>query len=169
VNDVSGKIFLCQYVAQNGSQSINRSKNVRCPSTCAAVMLISSGRNETYEVLFTSVMGSLSLPVNVCLQHYADGPLLWIQCSQFTPTNKNQVNVLRQDQSGWHCTETTAYCLKGAQVDIVSYIQQCMHLSLHEACHSRNPISFFFKATGPYTNVRDCHCPYLHKANLSRS
>ncbi|KAF9729828.1 hypothetical protein PMIN01_11761 [Paraphaeosphaeria minitans] len=116
-------------------------------------MLIISGRNEIYEVLFTSVMRSSSPPITVCLQHYADGPILWIQCSQFTATHKNQVNVLRQDQSGWHYTETTAYCLTGEQIDIASYIQQCKHFSLHEACRSRNPISFFFEATGPYTNV----------------
>ena len=76
-----------------------------------------------------------------------------VECYKFLATNKNQVHVLQQNSSGWHAQKTTAYCLTNTKMDISPYVQDCVHLSLNEACRRRHPAAFFFRLAQLYRKV----------------
>jgi len=103
-----------------------------------------TGKDETYEILFTAVQCSGLSYQTVELHHYLNGPTLNVECCKFLVTNRNQVHVLQQNSSGWHAQETTAYCLTNTKMNITSYVQDCVDLSLNEACRRRHPVAVFF-------------------------
>ncbi len=105
-----------------------------------------TGKDETYKDRFTAVHWCSGLsPQTVELRHYLNGPTLKVECCKFLVTNKNQVQVLQQNSSGWHAVETTAYCLTNSNLNIRLYVQNCVNLSLYEACRRRHPIAIFFE------------------------
>lgn len=116
--------------------------------------MISAGKNETYEILFTTVRSSgSSSRTTVGLRQYPDGPTLDVECYEFLATHQNQTRVLQQNSSGWPPAETTAYCLTNTKVDISSYVQGCVKFALSEACALRYSVTFFFRLARLYKDV----------------
>ena len=114
----------------------------------------STGKNETYEILFTGVTQTgLHDRTIVQLQHYPDGPILTVECCQFTPTQKHQFHALKKNSSGWHSTKTTAYCLVNTRIDVSSYVKESVKFALDEACQSQHPVHLFFKLAQFYREV----------------
>ncbi|SMY30114.1 unnamed protein product [Zymoseptoria tritici ST99CH_1A5] len=113
----------------------------------------------TYECLFTGVMQTASTPRTVRLRHYDDGPFLEVDCTQFDPTDKYQINVLTKNSSGWHMAETSAYCLTDTSIDVSEYTKECIEYALREACESSQLESGFFQITSYHRDVavvQDC-------------
>lgn len=107
-------------------------------------------------MLFTAVRSSgSSLPTTtiIGLRHFSYGPILNVECYKFLSTHQNQTCVLKQNSSGWHYMETTAYCVKNVKVNISSYIQGCVESALREACASKRPVALFFQLASLYKDV----------------
>ena len=107
-------------------------------------------------MLFTAVQlngSSLPTTTTVGLQYFLHGPTLNIECYKFLPTHQNQTRDLKQNSSGWHYVETTAYCMKNVKVNILSYIQGCVESALREAYASKRPVAFFFQLALLYKDV----------------
>jgi len=113
-----------------------------------------TGKNETYELLFTRAtqIGFHGRTI-VQLQHYLNGPTLTVKCCQFVPTQKHQVHALRKNLSGWHSTETTAYCPANTRIDISSYVRECVEFAFNEACESQHLVHSLFKLARFYLQV----------------
>lgn len=63
----------------------------------------SAGKNQTYEILFTSVQWGGPNSRTVELRQYPDGPTLNVECCEFVPNYRSQLYVLLQN-SVW-CSE----------------------------------------------------------------
>ena len=154
VRNAGFSTFQHKSAVESDLHSISPSKNVLYSLTCYHSRANdSTGKDEVYEILFTAVQWSGSSSQTVKLRHYPNGPILNVECCKFLATNKNQVHVLQQNSSGWHAQETTAYCLTNTKMDISSYVQDCVHLSLNEACRRRHPVAFFFQLAKLYRTV----------------
>lgn len=113
-----------------------------------------TGKDETYEILFTAVIQTRLKDQKVAqLQHYLNGPTLEVACCEFTPTQSYQIHALRKNSSGWHSTKTTAYCVANSNIDISSYVGECVGFAMDEACQSLHPVSFFFQLARYYSEV----------------
>ena len=130
--------------------------------------MISAGKNETYEILFTNVRSSGSSSRTIVgLRQYPDGPTLDVECYEFLATHQYQTRVLQQNSSGWHSAETTAYCLTNTKFDISSYVQGCVEFALSESCALRHPVTFFFRLARLYKGVSNLSI-CKSRAKLSR-
>lgn len=110
--------------------------------------------DETYEILFTTVRSSGSTSqTKVGLRQYPNGPTLGVECYKFLATHQNQTRVLRQNSSGWHPAETTAYCLTNTKIDLSSYVQGCVEIALSEVRALRHPVAFFFRLAWVYKDI----------------
>lgn len=110
--------------------------------------------NKISKMLFIAVLSSrLSLLITVGLQYFSHGPTLNVKCYKFLPTYQNQTRILKQNSSGQHYVKTTAYCMTNFQVNILSYIQDCVKSVLREACTFQGPITFFFQLALLYKEV----------------
>ena len=89
----------------------------------------------------------------VQLSHYEDGPSLTVDCCAFFPTNQNQARVFHQNAQGWHCADTTAYCLADDNVDLTAYVRSCVKFALRDICALKRPVSFFFCLARLYIDV----------------
>lgn len=146
VRNASNSTFQHKSAVESDLHSISPSKNVLYSLTCYHSRANNfTGKDETYEILFTAVRCSELSSQTVELRHYPNGPTLNVECCKFLATNKNQVHVLQQNSSGWHTQETTAYCLTNTKMNITSYVQDCVHLSLNESCRRRHPVAIFFR------------------------
>ena len=110
-----------------------------------AQLTLSIGSNETYEILSTSVRSSVSSSQKTAqLGHYPNGPTLNVECCEFL-ADEIQILVLWKNRSGCHWMPTTPYCLTNPEIDISSYIQECVGFAIDEECRDQQrPVSFFF-------------------------
>lgn len=155
MNNVLNSIFQHKSAAfESDLHSISRSKNVFNSSTWYhSKANTSTGKDKTYEILFTAVPWSESSSQIIELRHYPNGPTLNVECCKFIATDKNHIHVLQQNSSGWHSQQTTAYCLTNSEMDISSYVQNCIRFSLDEACRRKHPVAVFFQLARRYREV----------------
>ena len=85
--------------------------------------------------------------------HYVNGPCLEIKCRDFKPTHDHQTVALKKNSSGWHLLTTTAFCLTKCEIDIASYIDDCIPFVLAEVCESQSLASVFFRIVRVYQDV----------------
>ena len=170
VHSVSQSIFQPKSAAlENDLPSISPSKNVIYPRTCYHGRVNNSvGEDKTYEMLFTTVPWSEPSSQTVQLRHYPNGPTLKVECCKFLANRKHHVHVLQQNSSGWYPQATTPYCLTNTAMDISSYVQDCIHFSLDEACRRQTPVAFFFQLARQYKEVSKFLC-YELRTNLSKA
>jgi hypothetical protein len=92
------------------------------------------GSNKTYETRLTSVRLGVSSPLKTAqLGHYYNGPTLVVECCEFL-ADEIQILVLRKNRSGCHWMPTTPYCLTNPEIDISSYLQECVGFAIYEEC-----------------------------------
>lgn len=126
----------------------------------------STGKNETYEILFTAVRsGESRSRSTVELQHYINGPTLIVECCEFLPTYPNQTRIFHQDSHGWQSAETTVYCLAN-KVDMSLYVQDCIGFALSEACAFRRPTALFFRLAWLHKDVSKVFSTCKRRANM---
>ncbi|PCD22223.1 hypothetical protein AU210_016014 [Fusarium oxysporum f. sp. radicis-cucumerinum] len=105
----------------------------------------------TYETMLTVVKSTPTMrsnPTGITLCHYQNGPVLNVKCLQFEkdPDKHYQYHALRKNWTGWHMLETTAYCLqKSPDIEIRSYVQECVEVAMGQASSDGTPASLFIQ------------------------
>jgi hypothetical protein len=109
------------------------------------------GSDATYETMLTVVKSTPTMrsnPTGITLCHYQNGPVLNVKCLQFEkdPDKHYQYHALRKNWTGWHMLETTAYCLqKSPDIEICSYVQECVEVAMGQASSDGTPASLFIQ------------------------
>ena len=120
-----------------------------------AGLTVLTGLHTKYPLRYTSIQSSgFSSPKTVQLGHYPKGPTLTVECCQFRATDIIQTSVLRKNRYGCHSMLIPAWCLKNPIIDISSYLQENVPLSMAEACARQHPqLSPFFRLARDYKDV----------------
>lgn len=110
------------------------------------------GDDGTYVGLFTAVKALATDPVvTTTVRHFPNGRGLRIECRSFIPCHPRQIQVLHQDGYGWHTTDTTAFYLANADVDMGSYVQGNMRSVIATA--AEGPLGVFFQLAWQFREV----------------
>lgn len=119
-----------------------------------------------YERQFTFVVGRDLISRTAELKHYADGPLLLVNCCKFSSTADYQKLVVRKNLSGWHSVETSTFCLMNPKLDISAYVSECTEYAIDAACKRGDVASTFFRVASEYRDVSTLFAFSLLQANL---